>query len=137
MIRSFLVCDSQGYPFYSRLVDKKFRDVDPAMLSGLISAIGSVGRQLFNEEIATITYGIGVRTSSIVIVAKEILSLDKSIYFVFLVQGECDQKFMKRLATSIFIETKNTLKSPHLVKGDVQDKIDRLVDFKFDGLMNH
>ena len=57
MIKSILVCDSEGYPFYSKQIDKSLGEIDPAILSGLISAIGVIGKQIFKEEIATISYG--------------------------------------------------------------------------------
>lgn len=134
MIKSFIICDSRGYPFYSRTIDKDFKDIDSAMFSGLISAIGSVGKELFNEQIATITYGLGNATSSIVVVAKEFISLNKSIFFVFLVQGECNHVLIKQVSTSIFIETKNKLKNPELIKDSVKEKIDRIIESKFGGL---
>ena len=84
MIKSILVCDSEGYPFYSKQIDKSLGEIDPAIFSGLISAIGSIGKQIFKEEIATISYG---ENYEITIITKELFGDDKIIYFVFLLNS--------------------------------------------------
>ena len=108
MIKSILVCDSEGYPFYSKQIDKSLGEIDPAILSGLISAIGVIGKQIFKEEIATISYG---ENYEITIITKELLGDEKLIYFVFLIEGERDLPFMKKLSTNIFIETTSIKRS--------------------------
>jgi len=125
MIKSILVCDSEGYPFYSKLIDKSLGEIDPAILSGLISAIGVIGKQIFKEEIATISYG---ENYEITIITKELLSDRKTIYFVFLIEGEPDLPLMKKLSTNIFIETKHVLKDPSAAKLDIKKKVDRIID---------
>ena len=125
MIKSILVCDSLGYPFYSKQIDKSLGEIDPAILSGLISAIGIIGKQIFREEIATISYG---ENYEITIITKELLSDSKTIYFVFLIEGEPDLPLMKKLSTNIFIETKHVLKDPSAAKRDIKEKVDRIID---------
>ena len=125
MIKSILVCDSEGYPFYSKQIDKSLGEIDPAILSGLISAIGVIGKQIFKEEIATISYGVNYE---ITIITKELLSDRKTIYFVFLIEGEPDLPLMKKLSTNIFIETKHVLKDPSAAKLDIKEKVDRIID---------
>jgi len=125
MIKSILVCDSEGYPFYSKQIDKSLGEIDPAILSGLISAIGVIGKQIFKEEIATISYG---ENYEITIITKELLSDRKTIYFVFLIEGEPDLPLMKKLSTNIFIETKHVLKDPSAAKLDIKKKVDRIID---------
>ena len=125
MIKSILVCDSEGYPFYSKKIDPSLGDIDPAILSGLISAIGVIGKQIFKEEIATISYG---ENYEITIITKELLSDRKTIYFVFLIEGEPDLPLMKKLSTNIFIETKLVLKDPSGAKLDIKEKVDRIID---------
>ena len=125
MIKSVLVCDSEGYPFYSRKIDPNIGEINPTIFSGLISAIGAIGKELFKEEIATITYG---EKYEITIITKELFGNQKSIYFVFLIEGEADIKLMKRLSTNIFIETKHVLKDPNGAKLDIKQKIDRILD---------
>ena len=44
-----LIADSSGVPFYSRNYNE-FSLADDGLLSGLISAIGSVGKRLFNQR---------------------------------------------------------------------------------------
>lgn len=124
MIKSILVCDSQGYPFYSKEFDQSLGEIDPTIFSGLISAIGIIGKQLFKEEIATISYG---EKYEITIITKELFGDKKSIYFVFVNEGEMDLKLMRKLSTNIFIETKHVLKDPYSAKLDIQQKVDRIL----------
>ncbi|MFX1391896.1 MAG: hypothetical protein ACFE9Z_17665 [Promethearchaeota archaeon] len=125
MLKSILVCDSQGYPFYSKKLDPNLGEIDPTIFSGLISAIGVIGKELFKEDIATITYG---EKYAITIITKELFGDKKSIYFVFVIEGEKDLKLMRKLSTNIFIETKHVLKDPSAAKLDIQEKVDRILD---------
>ncbi|MFX1326473.1 MAG: hypothetical protein ACFE8N_16095 [Promethearchaeota archaeon] len=124
MIKSILICDSQGYPFYSKKLDPDIGGIEPAIFSGLISAIGAIGKQLFKEEIATISYG---ERYEITIITKELFGDKKVIYFVFVIEGEADLKLMKNLSTNIFIETKRVLKDPQSAQLDIQQKVDKLL----------
>jgi hypothetical protein len=124
MIKSVLVCDSQGYPFYSKTLDKDLGEIDPTIFRGLLSAIGTIGKQLFKEDIATISYG---EKYEVVIITKELFGDEKSIYFVFVIEGEKDLKLMRRLSTNIFIETKHVLKDPSTAKLDIQEKVDKIL----------
>ena len=125
MIKSVLICDSVGYPFYSRKMDPKIGEIDPTIFSGLISAIGAIGKELFKEDIATITYG---ENYEITIITQELFGNQKSIYFVFIIEGDRDIKLMKKLSTNIFIETKQVLKDPNGAKLDIKLKVDRILD---------
>lgn len=125
MIKSLLICDSQGYPFASKIIDPALGKMDPAIFSGLISAIGSIGKQLFKEDIATISYGEKYQIS---IITQELFGNQKIIYFVFITEGEVDLKFIKKISTNIFIETKHVLKDPSAAKMDIQNKVDRIMD---------
>ena len=124
MIKSILICDSQGYPFYSKKFDQNLDEIDPTIFSGLISTIGAIGKHLFKEEIATISYG---EKYEITIITKELLGDEKVIYFVFLIEGDSDLKLMKQLSTNIFIETKQVLKDPSKAKLDIKQKVDRIL----------
>jgi len=124
MIKSILVCDSQGYPFYSKKLEQDLGEIDPTIFSGLISAIGVIGKQLFKEDIATISYG---EKYEITIITKELFGNEKSIYFVFVIEGEKDLKLMRRLSTNIFIETKHVLKDPSAAKLDIKQKVDKIL----------
>ncbi|NHJ25132.1 MAG: hypothetical protein EAX89_11180 [Candidatus Lokiarchaeota archaeon] len=125
MIKSILICDSQGYPFYSKKMDDTLNDIEPAIFSGLISAIGAIGKQLFKEDIATINYG---ENYEILIITKDLFSDQKSIYFVFLIENEVDLQLVKRISTHIFIETKQVLKNPSSKVLDIKDKVDKIID---------
>ena len=124
MIKSILICDSQGYPFYMKQIDSTMTEMEPSIFSGLISAISTIGKQLFNEDIATITYG---DKYEITIITKELLSSEKTIYFVFVLEGGGDLKLMRRLSTNIFIETKSVLKDPSAAKLDIKFKVDKIL----------
>ncbi len=124
MIKSILVCDSQGYPFYSKKLEQDLGEIDPTIFSGLISAIGVIGKKLFKEDIATISYG---EKYEIVIITKELFGNEKSIYFVFVIEGKKDLKLMRRLSTNIFIETKYVLKDPSAAKLDIKEKVDKIL----------
>ena len=54
---------------YSNKMDPNIGDIQPAIFSGLISAIGAIGKQLFKEDIARISYGekyeIGIITKEL------------------------------------------------------------------------
>jgi hypothetical protein len=124
MIKSVLVCDSQGYPFYSKKLDNDLGEIDPTIFSGLLSAIGAIGKQLFKEDIATISYG---EKYEVVIITKELFGDQKSIYFVFVIEGDKNLKLMRRLSTNIFIETKHVLKDSSVDKQDIQEKVDKIL----------
>ena len=136
MISSMLICDNQGLPFYSKIVSKESKlngEFQPELLSGLISAIGTIGKSLFNEEIATINFGTEKNGFKIVTYTKELFGQNRVIYFVFMTKGEIDQKLIKNLCTTIYMEAKNTLKEPS-VDMNIKEKVDRIIDFKFNGL---
>ena len=124
MIIAVLVCDSQGYPFYSNKIDPSIGDINPAIFSGLISAIGAIGKQLFKEDIARISYG---DKYEIGIITKELFGDKKLIYFVFLIEGEPDLPLMKKLSTNIFIETKHVLRDPISAQLDIKEKVDKIL----------
>jgi hypothetical protein len=133
-IQKLLICDSTGHPFYSRTFDNNIPEVDMALLSGLISTIGTLGRQLFKKEIANITFGSGFDTSHIFIVNRELLFQGKSIYFVFFIKGECDNKLVKDISTTTFIENKQILKDTNKFGAKIEQKVDAIIDNKYSGL---
>ncbi|MBD3253777.1 MAG: hypothetical protein GF383_01725 [Candidatus Lokiarchaeota archaeon] len=129
MIKSILVCDSEGYVFYSRIFDKDKFDYDSTLLGGFITAIATVGRELFKEEIATISFGYNDTAPNIVVLYKEFFHTDKKIYFVFITKGDIDLRKIKDVCTNIFIENKNELKATG-VKKNLQDKINKVIQLK-------
>jgi hypothetical protein len=128
-----LVADNNGMPFYSRTFNN-FELLDAALLSGLISAIGSVGKRLFNQEIATIAYGVGADAANIVVVTRELFEEDKTINFVFFYRGtpkEPQVKTFREISTTIFMETKLLLRSGLQEVSKIQGKINFILDKKF------
>ncbi len=122
-----LICDSRGYAFYSWIFDKKLLDYDSTLFSGFISAIGTIGRELFKEEIATISFGYNSNAPNIVVLSKDFFGTDKRIYFVFLTQGDIDLKKVKDVRTNIYINNKESLKHSKINK-PLQEKIDKIVE---------
>ena len=122
-----ILIDRGGYAFYSRIFDKNLKDYDSSLFSGFISAIGTIGRELFKEEIATISFGYNSNDPSIVVLSKDVFGTDKRIYFVFLTQGDIDLKKVKDVCTNIYIQNKQSLKTSKINK-PLQEKIDKIVD---------
>lgn len=127
MIKSILICDSRGYAFYSRIFDKNLTGYDSILFSGFISAIGTIGRELFKEEIATISFGYDSNAPNIVVLSKDFFGTDKRIYFVFLTQGDIDLKKVKDVCTNIYINNKDSLKNSKINK-PLQETIDKIID---------
>ncbi|MBN1800354.1 MAG: hypothetical protein JW891_02550 [Candidatus Lokiarchaeota archaeon] len=130
MIKAMLICDSAGYAFYSKNVNEKFQTMDPVLLSGLISAIGSLGKVLFKEEIANIAYGNSAKKKNIVVITQELFGIEKVIYFVFLTKGDIDYDLIRKLRSAIYIETKHDLKNTNALKDvkGLHNKIDRIIN---------
>ncbi|TFG06972.1 MAG: hypothetical protein EU539_06275 [Promethearchaeota archaeon] len=126
MIKSILISDSEGYVFYSKILDRDMYNYDSVLLSGFISAIGSVGRELFKEEIATISFGYEQDSPGIVVLTKDFFGTEKKIYFVFVTHGDIDLKMIKDVCTNIYINNKADLKASG-VKKNIHGKIDRIV----------
>lgn len=136
-LKSMLICDNGGIPFYSRDFDN-FVKIDDALLSGLLSAIGTIGKSLFNQDIATITFGenMGIKASKIVTISKELFSLHKQIFFVFFIRGEVDLKQLRSLSTRIFMEAKASFRNVMPEQKIIAEKIDKIIDLNYKGLKN-
>lgn len=134
MIQKLLICDSQGYPFYSRNMDDSIPEMDKSLLSGLISAIGTIGDKIFKKKIANISFGNGSAGSYISIITKDLLFEDKAIFFVFFMKGECNTHLIKEISTTIFIENKQFLKNPDAQSLKIERKVDSIIENRFSGL---
>ncbi|TFF97633.1 MAG: hypothetical protein EU547_03750 [Promethearchaeota archaeon] len=131
MIQKLIITDSNGYPHYKRDFDEKLPPIDNTLLSGLISTIGILGKKLFNKEIAKIAFGLGINQSHIFIVSKELLHKRKTIYFVFFLKGEYDEKLVKNVATTIYIENKDQLLSSDNFNNKLRARIDKIIDTRY------
>ncbi|MFO8019442.1 MAG: hypothetical protein R6U96_12490 [Promethearchaeia archaeon] len=136
-ILRILICDSQGYPFYSRTVDESLPEMNKSLLSGLISAIGTIGDRIFKKKIANISFGNGFSEAYISIITKDLLFEEKSIYFVFFMKGEQDVRLIKEISTTIFIENKQFLKNPDAMSMKIEQKVDAIIDNRFSGLKDY
>ena len=131
MIKAILITDSHGSPFYSRSVND-FEELNENLFSGLIGSIGNIGKQLFQQKLATINFGETDSTSHLVIITKEIFSEKKLIYFAFFVEQDCNHILLKDIAAQIFIDTK-----PFLLQEkaeDIKDKVNEILDRKYSSL---
>ena len=135
MLKSLLICDATGLPFYSRSFDEALV-IDDALLSGLLSAIGTIGKHLFNQDIATISFGDGrnSKTSKIVTISKDLISKNKQIFFVFFISGDVDIKRLSGLSTMIFMESKASFLNRIPEQKMIAVRIDKIIDNKFQGL---
>lgn len=135
MIKNLLICDNTGLPFYSRSFDKSIK-IDDALLSGLLSAIGTIGKSLFKQNIATIEFGENQskNSSKIVTISREIFSKQKQIFFVFFISGDMELKQLRSLSTMIFMEAKNFFRGKTPEQKKIAERIDKIIDHKFNGL---
>ncbi len=135
MILCLQICDSQGFPFYTRTFGG-YSEVDGALLSGLVSVIGNLGRQIFKQNIATITFGTANEATNMIVVAKDLYSENKSIYFVFYLKGKYNNQFIKEIATTLFIENKIQLCSTDFEADPIKIRVDNLIKVKFNDFKN-
>ncbi len=137
-----LIVDEGGVPFFSRKFKEESQDIDPSLLGGLISAIDSMGAQLFKKKIATILFGeerfhtASDVLSKIVFINKDLFHDDKHIFFVFFCSGDHTLKMLREISTSLFIEIKSFLKysSPDLKQ--IHQKVDRILETRFQQALN-
>lgn len=128
-----LICDNGGLPFYSRNFGD-FIQIDDALLSGLLSAIGTIGKTLFKQDIATIKFGEGNEISRILVITRELFSSNRQIFFVFFYSGTLNIKLLRSVATMIFMEAKIAFKNQNPETKVVGNLIDKVIDNKFNGL---
>jgi len=134
-LKCLLISDDSGIPFYSREFD--FEGIDATLLSGLLSAVGTIGKTLFHQDIATIAFSENIQpknSSKIIVISKEFFAIKKQIFFVFFYHGEQDMKKLRQLATTIFMEAKHSFKDRAPETQQIRKSIDRIIELKFDGL---
>ena len=134
-LKCLLISDDSGIPFYSREFD--FEGIDATLLSGLLSAVGTIGKTLFKQDIATIVFGENIQPkneSKIIVISKEFFSIKKQIFFVFFYHGEQNMKQLRQLATTLFMESKHSFRDRVPETQQLRKNIDRIIDLKFDGL---
>ena len=134
-LKCLLISDDSGIPFYSREFD--FEGIDATLLSGLLSAVGTIGKTLFKQDIATIVFGENIQpknASKIIVISKEFFQIKKQIFFVFFYHGEQNMKKLRQLATTIFMEAKHSFRDRTPETQQLRKNIDRIIELKFDGL---
>jgi len=134
-LKCLLISDDSGIPFYSREFD--FEGIDATLLSGLLSAVGTIGKTLFKQDIATIVFGENIQpknASKIIVISKEFFQIRKQIFFVFFYHGEQNMKQLRQLATTIFMEAKHSFRDRAPETQQLRKSIDRIIELKFDGL---
>ncbi len=130
MILCLQICDSQGFPFYTRSF-AGFVEINAVLLSGMVSAVGSLGRKLFKQDIATITFGSGEDLTYMVVIAKDLFFAEKSIYFVFYIKGEFKIKSIREIATTFYIENKAQLNTSNFDTKKIEEKVNQLIEIQF------
>ena len=134
-LKCLLISDDSGIPFYSREFD--FAGIDATLLSGLLSAVGTIGKTLFQQDIATIAFGENIQpknSSKIIVISKEFFAIKKQIFFVFFYHGEQNMKQLRQLATTIFMEAKHSFRDRTPETQKLRKNIDRIIELKFGGL---
>jgi hypothetical protein len=134
-LKCLLISDDSGIPFYSREFD--FEGIDATLLSGLLSAVGTIGKTLFKQDIATIVFGENIQpknASKIIVISKEFFQIKKQIFFVFFYHGEQNMKKLRQLATTIFMEAKHSFRDRTPETQQLRKNIDRIIELKFDSL---
>ncbi len=134
-LKCLLISDDSGIPFYSR--EFNFEGIDATLLSGLLSAVGTIGKTLFRQDIATITFGASIQTknsSKIIVISKEFFAIKKQIFFVFFYHGEHNMKQLRQLATTIFMDSKQSFRNRTPETLQLRKDIDKIIELKFDGL---
>ena len=124
-----LITDSHGIPFYYRSLNE-FEDLNKNLFSGLIYSIGQIGKQIFNQNLATIHFGT-THSTHLVIITKSIFSEKRVLYFAFFIEGDCDNILMREISSSVFIETKTLLKVEGRDDQEIQATIDEFMDKKY------
>lgn len=133
MIKNFLVTDSTGGALYSKNVNSG-KDISTQLFSGLISTVGTVGRMLFKQKLATITFGANENENQVVILTKDRYGEKNSVYFVFAGNHLENTIPLKEIAATLYIETKKELNDPQNNKDVLQRKIDTLLENRFHNL---
>ncbi len=139
MLEYLLINDSSGTSIYSRKFRDSFKLGEPTLLSGLITAIDSIGRQLFSKQIAVVTYGednlcnIDESVSKIVVLSRDLFTQEKHINFVFFSTGDCSMKVLREIVTTIFLEIKTFLKDDQPDYKRIGLIVDRIVENNYKG----
>jgi predicted negative regulator of RcsB-dependent stress response len=132
MIKNFLITDSTGIALYSKNVNSA-KEISTQLFSGLISTVGTVGKMLFKQKLATITFGSDVNENQVVILSKDRYGDQKSIYFVFAGNHLENTIPLKEIAATLYIEAKKELMNPQ--SGDLlKQKINNLLENRFHNL---
>jgi hypothetical protein len=141
MLEFLLICDSDGLSFYNRQFRDTIKFNEPALLSGLISAIDSLGRHVFNKKVAVVTYGednvsnVDESISKIIVISKDLLAQDKRMNFVFFSSGDSSIKALREITTAIFIEIKSLLRVHPPDYKKIGLIVDKIIDNKYKDLI--
>lgn len=130
MIKGLQICDSKGFPIFTKNAIN-FSGINGTLMSGLISAISVMGKELFKQNIANITFGEGSSTSYLTIIRKELFKENKSIDFVYFSEEKCDLSALNHISTTIFIDSKKHLIDSSIVHDALQPRINQIIDLNF------
>lgn len=125
-IITLLITNSAGLPLYSKDFAENPLKTDPSLITSMISAISILGRELFNEQIATISYGFKNKYN-ISIITKTSFNKEMEVFFVFFSNAPPDLKHLRSLSAKIYIEIKSILLNDDRNLNIIQKKVDRLL----------
>ena len=134
MIKNFLITDSTGVAMYAKNVSNS-KDISTQLFSGLISTVGTVGKMLFKQNLATISFGSNFDENQIIILEKERFGQKKAIYFVFAGNHLEDAVPLKEIAATLYIEAKKELNDPQNNKDLLKQKVDTILENRFNNLL--
>ena len=129
-----MITDSTGIAMYSKNVNNS-KEISTQLFSGLISTVGTVGKMLFKQKLATISFGSNFDENQIIILEKERFGEKKAIYFVFAGNHLENTVPLKEIAATLYIEAKKELNNPQQNQEDVlKQKIDAILENRFHNL---
>lgn len=103
------------------------KETSSIVFAGMLSAISSIGRIFFNEQIASINYGINGK-SRIIVSYNEIRDLKKSIFFVFFTTDpNLPLRRVRAFSAKVFIQTKSLLTSKNPDLNRIKTKVDKII----------
>jgi hypothetical protein len=111
MLKCFVITDSHGYSYFKKSFDFDFEKINKDLLGGMLSALTTFGKELFKKSLARVFFGENMEVN-LTIIKKETYSSEKSIFFVFICEGDMSAKEMNKISTDIFIQTKSFLMHP-------------------------
>ncbi len=124
------ISDANGLLYYSKLEQMDIK-ITPTLLSAFISAIGIISKELFHEDVASMTFGTGDSLHKMVIISKDMFQSQKKIFFVFFTHKSESIHLLREISTTIFIEAKDLFRESTIEMEQLNFSINNIIDTKF------